>query len=60
MSNETIQRIDILKLDKSLFLSLVNKCNDQYHSGHGLSSYRCIVNDHRDVNNISQLIGDEG
>lgn len=60
MPKDTLKLIDILALDKALFLSLVNKCNDQYHSGHELSSYRCIVNYHRDINNISQLISNHG
>jgi hypothetical protein len=32
------------------------KCNEQYRSGHDLTSYRCIIKYHRDVNNITQLI----
>ena len=51
--------IDILLLDKELFLEMVKKCNETYRSGHDLHSYRKIIDAHRRVRNINQLIEDD-
>jgi hypothetical protein len=45
-----------LFFDKALFWEMVKKCNETYRSGHDLSSYLKIINAHRSVRNISQLI----
>lgn len=51
--------IDILFLDKAFFWEMVKKCNETYRSGHGLSSYQKIIEAHRRVRNISNLIEDD-
>ena len=51
--------IDILRFDKVLFLEMVKKCNETYRSGHDLLSYLKIIDAHRSVRNINQLIEDD-
>jgi len=50
---------DILFKSRELFFHFVDECNNRYRSGDDLEYYRTIIQTHRKINNIENILEDQ-
>ena len=54
-----MQFIDTITRTRNTFLYFSNFCNENYRCGHDLESYRELIDLHRNINNLEELINRE-